>query len=174
MEEGLIKFRQTSGPEKGHSLRSFEGGRCLSQEEGKISMEATFPLMSDADSRWTILPTGDWNLATTEGAQQRSGLRAARCRGPRLAFVIRQTWIQIVSSLCLSALPEALHLSKLGFFISKFLANWIVTNIQCSQVCKMPSILTDMKRYSINVSDADVADNGDSDDENNKRQRAAS
>ena len=30
----------------------------------------------------------------------------------------------------------------------------------------MPSILTDMKRYSINVSDADVADNGDSDDEN--------
>ena len=30
----------------------------------------------------------------------------------------------------------------------------------------MPSILTDMKRYSINVSDADVADNDDSDDDN--------
>lgn len=84
--------------------------------------------MSDADSRWTILPAGDWNLATTEGAQQRSGLRAASYRGQRLAFVIRQTWIQIVS-LLLSALPEALHLSKLGFFISKFLADWIVMNI---------------------------------------------
>lgn len=30
----------------------------------------------------------------------------------------------------------------------------------------MPSILTDMKRYSINVSDADVADIDDSDDDN--------
>ena len=30
----------------------------------------------------------------------------------------------------------------------------------------MPSILTDMKRYSINVSDADVADNDDSDEDN--------
>ena len=60
--------------------------------------KATFPLMSDADSRWAILPAGDWNLTTTEGAQQRSSLRAASCRGQRLAFVIRQIWIQ--SSLC--------------------------------------------------------------------------